>query len=46
LMPLAARLPQGPRLLAVPLELEPDPNLWHELESRLKARQQPTHPIP
>lgn len=46
LMPLAARLPQGPRLLAVPLELEPDPNLWRELESRLKARQQATHPIP
>jgi tetraacyldisaccharide 4'-kinase len=46
LMPLANRLPQGPRLLAVPLELEPDPDLLRELESRLPGRNQAAHPIP
>jgi tetraacyldisaccharide 4'-kinase len=46
LMPLAESLPQGPRLLAVPLELEPDQGLLRELESRLNAQKRAAHPIP
>ena len=46
LMPLAEKLPQGARLLVVPLELEPDRDFLREIESRLNARQPATHPIP
>jgi tetraacyldisaccharide 4'-kinase len=46
LMPLASSQPHGPRLLAVGLELEPDPNFLRELESRLNAQDRAAHPIP
>jgi len=45
-MPLASSQPHGPRLLAVGLELEPDPNFLRELESRLNAQDRAAHPIP
>ncbi|MEI7782892.1 MAG: tetraacyldisaccharide 4'-kinase [Betaproteobacteria bacterium] len=44
LMPLAR--PQGPRLLAVPLEIEPEAAFFEALASKMQAWPQPAHPIP
>lgn len=46
IMPLVDRQGRGPRMLAVPLELEPDPGFLIELEARLNTRHRTGHPIP
>lgn len=44
LMPLAR--PQSPRLLAVPLEIEPEMAFFDALASKMQSWPQPAHPIP